>query len=116
MHYMHVKPILPLRTNIAAMSNNQLRATYQSPDSSEAFSSDLPSLPSDPKAQDVKSKTAYLAALRSSITQMRGDVNGFLTKKMEDSRATDSGKTGTKKSKEEKAEEMYGEEDPEADA
>ena len=98
------------------MSTTQLTATYQSPDSSQTFSSDLPSLPSDPSAQDVISKTVYLSALRSNIVQMQSDVNAFLTKKMEDDKASEAGKASGKRTKEEQEEDMYGEEDPEADA
>ena len=75
----------------------------------------MPSLPSDPKAQDVKSKTAYLSALRANIVHMQSDVNAFLTKKMEEEKVIETGKAGRSQAKEEKAEEMYGEEDPEAD-
>lgn len=97
------------------MSTQHLTATYKSPKSSEAFSSNLPSLSSDPKDQDVNSKTAYLSALRSNIVQMQSDVNAFLTKRMDEDKASEAGTVGARRVKEEKEEEMYGEEDPEAD-
>ena len=91
------------------MAGKQLTAKYQSPTSSESFSSKLPSLSKD---HDGKAKTDYLSALRSGIVQMQSDVNAFLTQKMEEEKSSDAIKD-TMKAKEEKAEELYGEEDPE---
>ena len=93
------------------MADKLLSATYQSPTSTQSFSSKLPSLP---KSHDVKAKTDYLSALRSGIVQMQTDVNAFLTQKMEEERSSDAIRDSSKV-KEEKAEEMYGEEDPEAE-
>jgi hypothetical protein len=99
-----------LRSNdtIASMADKQLTAKYVSPDSSESFSQTLPSLS---KNHDVKAKTEHLSALRTGIVQMQADVNAFLTKKMEEEKASQG---QASKSKEDKEEEMYGEEDPEA--
>ena len=97
------------------MSTKQLTATYKSSGSTQTFSVDLPSLPSDSEAQNIRTKTAYLSALRSSIGQMQSDVNAFLTKKMEEEKASEAGKARSSQMKEAKEEEMYGEEDPEAD-
>jgi len=47
---------------------------------------------------------------------MQSDINVFLTQKMEEDKAAESGADGKGKAQEEKAEEMYGEEDPEDDA
>lgn len=99
------------------MSTNALTATYQTPNATLNLSSSLPSLPNDAEAQNVQQKTAYLTALRSSVTEMQSDVNATLTQKMDEDKAVESGK-GTvrvEKTQEEKMEEMYGEEDPEND-
>ena len=100
----------------AKMSTNTLTASYASPSSTIVFSSSLPSLPSDPNAQDIPQKTTYLCTLRSNVIQMQSDINVFLTQKMEEDKAAESGADGKGKAQEEKAEEMYGEEDPEDDA
>ena len=96
------------------MSSHNLTATYNSTESAKKFSFKLPSLPRDGQAQDVKNKTGYLSALRANIGHMQSDVNAFLTQKMEEDKATEAGtaKLGNK-TKEEKEEQMYGEEDPE---
>jgi hypothetical protein len=103
---------IPLVNNDKMAEQQQISAEYQSPTSSQSFSSKLPSLPKD---HDVKSKTEYLSALRSGIVQVQSDVNAFLTKKMEEEKTLEASKGQGNKSKEEKAEEMYGEEDPEAE-
>lgn len=99
-------------TNDKMAEQQQISADYKSPTSTQSFSSKLPSLPKD---HDVKSKTEYLTALRSGIVQMQSDVNTFLTKKMEEEKSLEASKGQGNKSKEEQAEEMYGEEDPEAE-
>ena len=91
------------------MADKQLSAVYKSSDSSKSFSEALPSLPKD---HDVKAKTEYLSTLRTGIVKMQADVNAFLTKKMEEEKASQG---QASKSKDEKEEEMYGEEDPEAE-
>lgn len=98
------------------MSERHLTATYNSPDTTKVFSAKLPPLPSDTDAQTVKDKTGYLNALRTNVGQMQADVNAFLTKRMEDEKASATGKGNEKKqAREQKEEEMYGEEDPEED-
>lgn len=94
------------------MSNQgtQLTANYAAPSGTHAFSHDLPT----PSANNVTDKTAYLSALRSESTELQGEINAFLTQKMdEDVKAAEG--SGKKSKKEEREEEMYGEEDPEAD-
>lgn len=93
-----------------AMYQTALAADYVSPSDKKAFESNLPTLP---KEDDMQEKTAYLSALRSSIVDMQGNVNTFLTVKMEGDKAAESGKS---KAKDEKAEETYGEEGGEEDA
>lgn len=92
------------------MSKNGLQATYRSSETSETFQQEVPLLPSSGEELDVKRKTEYLAALRGSISSMQNEVNIFLTRKMEEEKAADSSARG--KTKEEKEEENYGEEDP----
>lgn len=90
------------------MSTTPLTATYASPSESQTLSSDLPAAP---HAGDMKGKTAYLSALRSNIAQMQSDVNGLLTRKMEEDKAGPG--EGKKDDRDAKAEEMYGEEEAE---
>ena len=85
------------------MDGPQLEATYSTPTETASFATKLPALP----VQDVKGKTEYLAALRTSLTQMQGQVNTLLTQKMEDEKTR-----GDKAAiDEEQAEATYGEED-----
>jgi len=90
-------------------------AYYTSPNGEKSFAQDLPAL----SVGNVEEKTTYLSALRSKNTELQADINAFLTEKMEeDSKGAQGGpgQGGRKKSKkEEREEEMYGEEDPEAD-
>lgn len=73
-----------------------LSATYNSPTTSQTFTHPLPS---------TKEKTAYLSALRKSVTQLQEDVNTFLTSKMEEDKAL-----AGEKMDEKAEEENYGEE------
>lgn len=81
-----------------------LTATYSSPTAPEpkVFSTELPALSSPPSTQD---RTAYLAALGSSLKTLQDDVNTFLTQKMEEDKAA-----GASKGDDAKDEETYGEE------
>ena len=92
-----------------------LTALYSSPSDVHTFARSLPSLPQDLEKQTVQAKTAYLSALRSSITQMQSGVNAFLTRKMEEDKAAEAAAGVKKKAADEKAEEMYGEEEGEED-
>ena len=98
------------------MSQNNLTATYVSPNSTQTFSLRLPSISHGANGQDVKEKSAYLSALHTNISQMQSDVNAFLTQKMEEEKTAEASKVeGKKTAREQKEEEMYGEEDPEAE-
>ena len=98
------------------MSTNALTAVYSAPNSKQTLSSSLPRLPADSKALDVQQKTAYLSALRTSVTAMQSDINALLTQKMEEDKAGESGKdSGKGKAQDDRAEELYGEEDAEDD-
>jgi len=95
---------------------NALTASYTSPHTSHTFTSPLSSIAA--ANESTKSKTAYMTDLRSRTSQLQDDVNAYLTQRMEEDKAREGGVVG-KKSKsardEERLEEMYGEEDPEAD-
>lgn len=60
-----------------------LKAEYSAPASSQTFSHTLPSC----KTISTKEKSAYLSALRASVTQLQNEVNVFLTEKMEEDKA-----------------------------
>ena len=88
------------------LNARKLTATYSSPESAEKLlTKELPQLPQEPSTEQ---RTEYLAALRSSTTQMQKDVNEFLTQKMEEDKASGGVQAG--KTKEDKEEENYGEE------
>jgi hypothetical protein len=87
-----------------------LTATYTSPGAAapQSFTSSLPALASlPPKTQD---RIAYLAELQSSLRTLQGDINTFLTQKMEEDKAV-----GASKGDDAIAEETYGEEVVEED-
>lgn len=88
-------------------------AIYTSPDAQQTtLSSDLlPTLGNQPSTKD---KTTYISQLRKTTTQLQHDVNALLTSKMEEDKAAEAGSSDKRtKTKEEKEEEMYGEEDVE---
>lgn len=95
------------------MASTQLNLTadYASPSGAHTFSHALPSS----SASNVTDKTAYLSALRSKNADLQNEINAFLTKKMEEDVKAAEGSAGQRSKKEEREEEMYGEEDPEAD-
>lgn len=97
------------------MSGTQLVASYASPTSTQVFSSELPAATAASAAEStsVEEKTAYLAALRANVSKLQGEVNVFLTQKMQEDSAAASNPASSKE--EAKEEEMYGEEDPEKD-
>ncbi|QDS73622.1 hypothetical protein FKW77_001975 [Venturia effusa] len=83
-----------------------LSANYSAPASEEkSFHQQLPICSQEPSPTE---RTAYLAALRASITGIQDQINVFLTQKMEE----DNAKAGAAASAEDdaKAEENYGEE------
>ena len=95
------------------MANTPLVASYKSPTGAKTFSLDLPSLPQE---SNVDEKTTYLASLRTNASKLQGEINTFLTQKMEEDKAAE--KTTSKnnnKANEDREEDMYGEEDPEQD-
>jgi hypothetical protein len=83
-----------------------LAATYTAPSatSPQTFTAALPALSTPPSTQD---RVAYLAALQSSLKTLQGEINTFLTQKMEDDKAAGANDA--------KAEETYGEEVVEED-
>ena len=91
--------------------STKLTADYVAPSGIHKFSQELPSA----SANNVTDKTAYLSALRSKNTELQGEINAFLTKKMEEDVQAAEGRPTKRSKNEEREEEMYGEEDPEAD-
>ncbi|KAE9972496.1 hypothetical protein BLS_004013 [Venturia inaequalis] len=82
-----------------------LSATYSAPDSEQnSFDQPLPMCSEEPSPTE---RTAYLAALGTSITKAQDQINAFLTHKMEE----DNAKAGVASAEDDaKAEENYGEE------
>ena len=60
----------------------------------------------------AKETTAYISSLRNSLLEMQSDINTFLTKKMEEDKATaaTNGNGFADKVDEQKEEDNYGEE------
>lgn len=98
-----------------AISGNQamiLSASYNTPDDSFRLESRTFTPPSSSPAD----KQAYLARLRTSVSQIQGDVNRELTQRMEADKARAAAAPGGKNEVDEvKEEENYGEEVPEND-
>jgi EKC/KEOPS complex subunit GON7 len=85
-------------------NQKHLNVTYNaSTEEPQVFQHGLPDCSENPSTDQ---RTAYLAALRSSVTQVQAEVNIFLTKKMEE----DNAKSGKGTVNDEKEEENYGEE------
>ncbi|KKA23719.1 hypothetical protein T310_2259 [Rasamsonia emersonii CBS 393.64] len=95
-----------------------LHASYSSPHppTSQTFHHPV-SAPLDINGS-VAAKKAYLSELRGLVTKMQGEINAFLTERMEeDKKAAEAQGQGLKDSEREaKEEENYGEENVEDDA
>ncbi|EXJ64775.1 hypothetical protein A1O7_01113 [Cladophialophora yegresii CBS 114405] len=101
-------------------SSASLSATYDSPSGHKTFADTITSPPVENDGSiDTKAKTTYLSELRASTRRLQGDINKFLTEKMEEDKkaAGQDGLNGAskQKSKDELEEENYGEEDAEDD-
>lgn len=94
------------------MTNTPLVASYKSPSDARSFSLDVPPLP---QSGSVEEKTTYLAGLRANASKLQGEINTFLTQKMDEEKAFETGRPGAPKANEDREEDMYGEEDPEKD-
>jgi len=81
-----------------------LRAAYQSPHNTEKFEFAMKT--STPTTVDERS--AYLSELRHSVKILQGEINTFLTKKMEEDKVEAHGADVVKQ--DEKEEDNYGEE------
>lgn len=92
------------------MASTPLVVSYKSPRGAKTFSMDLPALP---HTQNVDEKTTYLASLRTNASKIQAEINTFLTQKMEEDKAAETGQIKT--ANEDREEDMYGEEDPEKD-
>ncbi|KAL1647362.1 hypothetical protein SLS58_002690 [Diplodia intermedia] len=86
-----------------------LRATYSSPaDGTAVFSRDLPAVSAAPTTDG---KTAFLSALRNSVSELQSEVNAHVTQNMENEKKA----AGIDESKEAALEANYGEEVVEED-
>lgn len=93
------------------MAPASITANYSSPTSTTIFSHSLPNLTADATKRCTQEKTTYLAELRAKTGLLQTDINTYLTQRVnEDKNAAASGQ---QVAQDEKAEEMYGEEDPE---
>ncbi|KAL8829172.1 MAG: hypothetical protein Q9191_002166 [Dirinaria sp. TL-2023a] len=90
-------------------SSEALKADYAAPSEAKSFAYPLPPASNESTEQ----KTAYLSALRESVTKLQDDINGFLTNKMEEDKASASLAGTTVDDR--KEEENYGEEDVDDD-
>ena len=81
-----------------------LKAEYTSPNASKTLEYSLPAT----DTTTTEGKTAYLSALRGSVTKLQGELNTFLTEKMEEDKALAS--MAGQKVDDKKEEENYGEE------
>lgn len=81
-----------------------LKAAYIAPNASKTFALQLPA----PDTTSTEGKTAYLSALRGSVTKLQEEVNTFLTSRMEEDKALAS--VAGQKVDDKKEEENYGEE------
>lgn len=95
------------------MTSTPLTASYKSPTGAQNFSLELPELP---KPNSVDEKTTYLGSLRASASKLQGELNTFLTQKMEEDKTAEAEKGNGRNTNEDREEDMYGEEDPENEA
>lgn len=93
------------------MAQPRLTANYSSLSATKTFSSELPVSPKNTK--NVEEKTTYLAALRANASNLQGELNAFLTRKMEEDKAAEG--SSRRSAADEREEDFYGEEDPEKD-
>lgn len=105
-------------------SSTALKAAYKSPSGDKGFSHNITAATAlglvsehGDQVQFSKAKTAYLSEIRSSVKKMQGDINAFLTARMdEDKKIASSGGAQTNgKRTDEVEEEKYGGEDVEED-
>lgn len=93
-----------------------LHALYTSPrPTTHLFQHQLSSpLPSE--SSDMKAKTSYLSELKNLITTLQGEINTFLTERMEEDKKSAEAQGKKVSEQEAKEEENYGEEVVEDDA
>nr|POE54213.1 hypothetical protein CFP56_63516 [Quercus suber] len=87
---------------------SELTAAYESPSSQHAFS--LP-LSRQLAPSSVEAKTKSLSTLRASLSTLQSEVNTFLTQRMDDSKIIANENMKGSRCNDERAEQMYGEED-----
>ncbi|KAF4821225.1 hypothetical protein CGCTS75_v011144 [Colletotrichum tropicale] len=94
----------------AAAPALQFTATYKSPANDPFTHSE--SIPAPPTS-GVQDKTAYLKSLREAINTAQESINKELTARMEEDKAREAGKNGSRTAVDEALEEEnYGEEAP----
>ena len=93
-----------MTSNNDSESNRILTASYEDTTQTQNFDQPLPLLAED---HSTEQKTAYLGSLRSAVTKMQEEINVFLTKKMEEDKASVNKPQEVDDAKEE---ENYGEE------
>ena len=81
-----------------------LKADYTAPNASKTFEYSLPAT----DTTTTEGKTAYLSELRGSVAKLQGDINAFLTEKIEEDKALAA--MAGQKVDDKKEEENYGEE------
>lgn len=96
-------------TNGEEQQAPSLKAEYTAPNTSKKFEQTLPSS----EITTTERKTEYLAALRESVGKLQGEINTFLTSKMEEDKALVA--LAGAKVDDKKEEENYGEEGEEGD-
>ena len=103
--------IIFIPRSTALMSSDQekdeplsLKAEYTSPNAIMIFKHPLPTT----ETTTTEGRTAYLSALRGSVTKLQEEINVFLTDKMEEDRALAN--IAGQKVDDKKEEENYGEE------
>jgi len=90
-----------------ASTSSSLQASFSSPSATQTFTHTLPSA----SVTSTEEKTHYLSMLRQSVVKLQGEVNDFLTGKMEEDKKLAARAGGTISAIDDKAEEdAYGEE------
>ncbi|KAL1851579.1 hypothetical protein Plec18167_002721 [Paecilomyces lecythidis] len=98
----------------AVSSSGVLQAQYSSPHppTSHTFQHQLSSTLDASAAPEeaVKAKSEYLSELKGLVTKLQGEINVFLTERMEEDKKAAEAQGNKESDKEAKEEENYGEE------
>lgn len=94
------------------MTSRSVSGSYDAPNGKKEFAHEISSSASDSQS----AATEYLGSLRKKVLQLQGEVNAFLTQKMDEDKATANNTGGVGNGHDEqKAEDNYGEEVEEDD-